>query len=92
MIQKPNINFSDRATLSLKDTSPNSNFFSQLKISPKNLESRFRPKQGSPWQSRKTDHNFGYRCLIWVIQNPNINFLNRATIYLKDTSPNSPFF
>ena len=50
MIKKPNINFSDRDTISLKDTSPNSHF-SQLKISPKNMDSRFgqnRAACGSP--------------------------------------------
>ena len=38
------------------------------------------------------DHNLSYRVLIWVIQNPNIKFPDRATISLKDTSPNSHFF
>ena len=35
VIQKPNIKFSDRFIMSLNDTSPNSLFFFQLKISPK---------------------------------------------------------
>ena len=35
MIQKPNIKLSDRATSSLKDTSPNSHFFSSRKSIPK---------------------------------------------------------
>ena len=51
MIKNPNIKFSDRATISLKDTSPNSLTFSQPKISPKNLDSRFgqnRAACGSP--------------------------------------------
>ena len=33
-----------------------------------------------------------YRCPIWVIQKPNINFSNRATFSLKDANPNSPSF
>ena len=92
MIQNPKINFSDRDTISLKDNSSNSHFFSQPKISPKNLDSRFRPKQGSLWQSQKTNHNLGYRGPIWVIQNPNINFTTLSTIVMQDTSPNYLFF
>ena len=39
VIQKPNINLSNIVTISLKNASPNSHFFSQPKISPKNLDS-----------------------------------------------------
>ena len=35
MIQKPNIKFLDRATISLKDTSLNSQFFQTEKLVPK---------------------------------------------------------
>ena len=91
MIQKPNIKFSNRDTISWKDTSTNSHFF-PTEISPKNLDNRFGQKQGRLWQSRKTDHNLGYRDPILVIQKPNIKFSDIATISLKDTSINSLFF
>ena len=51
-----------------------------------------RTKQGSLWQSLKMDHNLSYRGPIWVIQKPNINFTDAATIFMKYTSPISPFF
>ena len=91
MIQKPNINFLDRDTISLKDTSQNSHFFPIENQSQKSRQ-QVRPKQDSLWQSRKTDHNFGYRGPIWMIQEPNINLSNIFTISLNDTSPNSHFF
>ena len=59
MIQKPKINFSDRATIYLKNTSPNSHFF-PVEINPKNLDSRFGQNKaacGSP----------GKRTITWVI-------------------------
>ena len=65
MIQKPNIIFSDRVTISLKDTSPNSHF-SQLKINSKNLDSRFCQNKtacGSPKKrtiTRVIDVQFGW--------------------------------
>ena len=89
MIQNPNIKFLDRDTISLKDTSPNSHFF-LTENQPQKFE--VQPKQDSLWKSQKIDHNLGYRCPIWVIQKPNIKFLDRAKISLKDTSPNSSFF
>ena len=60
MIQKPNIKFSYRAIISLKDTSPNSYFF-QSKISPKNLDSRF-------GQNRVACGSPGKRTITWVIE------------------------
>ena len=91
MIQKPDIEFSDRSTSSLKEYSPNSYFFPDKNLSQK-PEQYVRPKQRSLWQSRKMDHNLSYRGSIWVIQKPKIKFSDRDTIYLKDASPNSPFF
>ena len=91
MIQKPNIKFSNRATISLRDTNVNSHFFPTENQSQK-FRPKVQPKQGNLWQSRKTDHNLGYRGPIWVIQKPNIKFSDRDTISLKDTSPNSHFF
>ena len=44
------------------------------------------------WQFKKMDHNLSYRGLIWVIQRPNIKFLDAATISMKGTSPISLFF
>ena len=32
------------------------------------------------------DHNLSYRGPIWVIQNPNINFSDAVTNFMKDTS------
>ena len=61
MIQKPKIKFSDRATISLKDTSPNSHFFSQPKISPKNLDNWF-------GQNRASCGNLGKHTINWVIE------------------------
>ena len=60
MIQKPNIKFSDRATISLKDTSPNSPFF-QPKINPKNLDSRFGQNRAACDSPRKWT-------ITWVIE------------------------
>ena len=38
------------------------------------------------------DHNLSYSGLIWVIQNPNIKFIDAATISMKNPSPNSLCF
>ena len=91
VIQNPNIKLSDRAIISLKDTSPNSHFF-PIKISPKNYDSRFSQNRAACGSPEKTKHNLGYRGPIWVIKKPNIKFSDRAIISLKDTSPNSLFF
>ena len=59
MIQKSNIKFSYRDTSFLKDTSPNSQFFS-AEISPKNLDSMF-------GQNRATCDSLEKRTITWVI-------------------------
>ena len=56
VIKKPNINFSDRATISLKVTSPNSHFFLI-----KNLDRRF-------GQNRATCGSAGKQTITWVIE------------------------
>ena len=90
MIQKPNIKYSDRDKIPLKNNSPNSHFFPTENQSKKS-EQQVRPKQGSMCQSRKIDCNLGYRDPIWMIQKPNIKFTDAATIYMRGLSPNSPF-
>ena len=90
MIQKPNMKFTDAATLSMKNTSPNSYFFPIENQSQ--IWTMVQLKQGSLWQSWKTNHNLSYRGPIWVIQKPNIKFTILATISMKDASLNDPFF
>ena len=60
MIQNPKIKLSDRATISLKDTSPNSHFF-PIENQSQSIESRCSPNRavcGSP----------GKRTITWVIE------------------------
>ena len=68
MIQNPNIKFSDRVTIFLKDTSPNSHFFLTENQS-QNLDSRFDQNKagcGSPGKQTITwviDFQFGFKSL-----------------------------
>ena len=91
MIQNPNIKFSYRYTITLKDTSLNSHFF-LVENQFQNSGQYVRPKQVSLWQSRKMDHNLSYRGLIWLIQKAKIKFSDISKSSMKDTSPNSHFF
>ena len=73
VIQKPNIKFSKSTTISMKETSPISPFFSDQRSIPKSGK-YVGSKQGSLWQSRKMDYNLSYRGPIWVIPKPNLKF------------------
>ena len=49
-------------------------------------------KQFKLRKSREMDHDLGYRGQIWVIQKPNIKFIDASTTSMKDMSPKSLIF